>query len=350
MENISNYHLQDNNDREIKETKTEDDLDKSVKYFIEPVKSTVHFDDVICPPEIKKQLLECTIFPLKFPKLFPTPIKKTLVCGVNGVGKTYLIKSIASIAENISLFHIHPADFMTGQASDGGELVKRFFNFARETKPCIVFLDDLEFLTNEVVEESSRVYRIVTELLVQINGVAFDNNNGLSIVGACGAPWKLCSIVRRKFAKIVYLPLQDRDSRTLIIKNNMKDLRSNLKAEDFAKLGLLTERFSASDLTCFVREVSFDFINILRNATHFKKVTGPSPENKEIIDTDLWLPCESDDCDAVEMTFEDVPEGKFSTIEISMEVVLKIFKKYKPTISSEEVERIEEFVNRYANT
>jgi hypothetical protein len=78
-------------------------------------------------------------------------------------------------------------------------LVKQLFEMAREKKPAIVFIDEVDSLCgsrDEGGSEASR--RIKTEFLVQMNGVGNDQS-GVLVLGATNIPWQLDSAIRRRF-------------------------------------------------------------------------------------------------------------------------------------------------------
>jgi vacuolar protein-sorting-associated protein 4 len=87
--------------------------------------------------------------------------------------------------------------------------VKQLFKLARENKPAIIFIDEIDSLCgsrSEGENETSR--RIKTEFLVQMQGVGNDND-GILVLGASNVPWELDPAIRRRFEKRIYIPLPD---------------------------------------------------------------------------------------------------------------------------------------------
>jgi hypothetical protein len=71
---------------------------------------------------------------------------------------------------------------------------------ARESKPAIIFVDEIDSLAgtrNESESEGSR--RIKTEFLVQMNGVGHDDT-GVLVLGATNIPWQLDNAIKRRYA------------------------------------------------------------------------------------------------------------------------------------------------------
>lgn len=70
---------------------------------------------------------------------------------------------------------------------------------ARENKPSIIFIDEVDALCGTRGEgESEASRRIKTEMLVQMDGVGHDTS-GVLVLGATNIPWQLDSAIRRRY-------------------------------------------------------------------------------------------------------------------------------------------------------
>lgn len=78
---------------------------------------------------------------------------------------------------------------------------------ARENKPAIIFIDEVDALCGTRGEgESEASRRIKTEMLVQMDGVGHDSS-GVLVLGATNIPWQLDSAIRRRYIPLFLLSL-----------------------------------------------------------------------------------------------------------------------------------------------
>ncbi|PIO58360.1 hypothetical protein TELCIR_20207, partial [Teladorsagia circumcincta] len=76
-------------------------------------------------------------------------------------------------------------------------LVKNLFALAREHKPSIIFIDEIDSLcASRSDTESESARRVKTEFMVQMQGVGL-NNDGILVLGATNIPWILDAAIRR---------------------------------------------------------------------------------------------------------------------------------------------------------
>lgn len=160
----------------------------------------MRWEDVAGLEQAKEALKEAVILPIKFPQLFTgkrTPWRGILLYGPPGTGKSYLAKAVATEAQ-ATFFSISSSDLVSKWLGESEKLVKQLFEMAREAKPAIIFIDEVDSLCSARSDnESESARRIKTEFLVQMNGVGVDNDKVL-VLGATNIPWQLDAAIRRR--------------------------------------------------------------------------------------------------------------------------------------------------------
>ena len=118
-------------------------LDNTVEY-IESIKIT--FADVAGNEEAKNELKEVVRFlkdPTSFATLGASIPKGVLLGGPPGTGKTLLAKAIAGEAKT-PFFKISGSQFVELLVGVGAARVRELFEKAREAKPSIIFIDEID--------------------------------------------------------------------------------------------------------------------------------------------------------------------------------------------------------------
>jgi vacuolar protein-sorting-associated protein 4 len=154
-------------------------------------------------------------------------------------------------------------------------LVKQLFGMARENKPSIIFIDEIDALCGPRGEgESEASRRIKTELLVQMDGVGKDSR-GVLILGATNIPWQLDAAIRRRFQRRVHISLPDLPARIKMFELSVGTTPCDLQPHDYRKLAEETEGYSGSDISIVVQDALMQPVRLIQTATHYKKVSPP---------------------------------------------------------------------------
>nr|6AP1_A Chain A, Vacuolar protein sorting-associated protein 4,Protein hcp1 [Saccharomyces cerevisiae S288C]6AP1_B Chain B, Vacuolar protein sorting-associated protein 4,Protein hcp1 [Saccharomyces cerevisiae S288C]6AP1_C Chain C, Vacuolar protein sorting-associated protein 4,Protein hcp1 [Saccharomyces cerevisiae S288C]6AP1_D Chain D, Vacuolar protein sorting-associated protein 4,Protein hcp1 [Saccharomyces cerevisiae S288C]6AP1_E Chain E, Vacuolar protein sorting-associated protein 4,Protein hcp1 len=306
-------------------------------------KPNVKWEDVAGLEGAKEALKEAVILPVKFPHLFKGNRKPTsgiLLYGPPGTGKSYLAKAVATEA-NSTFFSVSSSDLVSKWMGESEKLVKQLFAMARENKPSIIFIDEVDALTGTRGEgESEASRRIKTELLVQMNGVGNDSQ-GVLVLGATNIPWQLDSAIRRRFERRIYIPLPDLAARTTMFEINVGDTPCVLTKEDYRTLGAMTEGYSGSDIAVVVKDALMQPIRKIQSATHFKDVSTEDDETRKL------TPCSPGDDGAIEMSWTDIEADELKEPDLTIKDFLKAIKSTRPTVNEDDLLKQEQFTRDF---
>ncbi|KAJ2497520.1 Vacuolar protein sorting-associated protein 4 [Coemansia sp. RSA 2052] len=313
-------------------------------------KPNVHWEDVAGLDGAKESLKEAVILPIKFPQLFTgkrTPWRGILLYGPPGTGKSYLAKAVATEADS-TFYAVSSSDLVSKWMGESERLVKNLFAMARENKPSIIFIDEVDSLCGTRGEgESEASRRIKTEFLVQMNGVGNDDT-GVLVLGATNIPWALDSAIRRRFEKRIFIPLPDAAARARMFQLHIGNTPCTLTQRDYKMLAERTEGYSGSDIAVIVRDALMQPIRKVQVATHFKRVRYPAdssvPDGPQ---RDYWTPCSPGDPHAIEKTWSEVGSDELWEPDLSSSDFLKAVKNSRPTVNDADLEKQIEFTNDF---
>jgi len=328
-----------------KEPLKEDDNKKMVTTLESAIvteKPNVKWDDVCGLEGAKKALQEAVILPIRFPQLFVgsrTPWKGILLYGPPGTGKTFLAKACATEAE-ATFFSISSSDLISKWVGESEKLIKTLFSMARDKKPAIIFIDEIDSLLSarsDNENEASR--RVKTEFLIQMQGVGHDDR-GILVLGATNLPWGLDPAVRRRFEKRIYIPLPESMTREKMAKKLMDTTPNRMDEEDFQIIGEKTEGYSGSDIAILVRDACYEPLRRCRESEYFK-VVDVKPEGP------IYEACAPSEQGAKKMTMMDLQGDQLSLPEVTVDDFFAVLSKSKKSVSEEDILRHEEFTKLF---
>jgi AFG3 family protein len=150
-------------------------------------RSEVTFKDVAGVDEAKVEVMEFVQFlkdPSKFEKLGAKIPKGALLVGPPGTGKTLLAKAVAGEAD-VPFFSISGSDFIEMFVGVGPSRVRDLFKEARESAPCIVFIDEIDAVARARGKGgfsggNDERENTLNQLLVEMDG--FDSTKGVVVL------------------------------------------------------------------------------------------------------------------------------------------------------------------------
>lgn len=292
----------------------------------------VKWSDIAGLDGAKEALKEAVILPVKFPQLFVGNRKPTsgiLLYGPPGTGKSYLAKAVATEA-NSTFFSVSSSDLVSKWMGESERLVKQLFTMARENKPSIIFIDEVDALCGPRGEgESEALRRIKTELLVQMNGVGNDSQ-GVLVLGATNIPWQLDAAIRRRFERRIYIPLPDVEARTRMFEINIGEVPCECTPHDLRTLAEMTDGYSGHDVAIVVRDALMQPIRKIQQATHFKPALDEDGNER-------FTPCSPGDEGAREMNWMDIGTDELKEPPLTIKDFIKAVKNNRPTVNEADI-------------
>ncbi|OAF68457.1 Nuclear valosin-containing protein-like protein [Intoshia linei] len=158
---------------------------KSVKYNYKIINSELNFSSYVLDPELYKELVK-TLIAFKVPHIFKNQGMNApcgiLLHGPPGCGKTRLAHVIAG-SLSIPMIKMCATEIISGVSGESEEKLRNLFKKASKMSPCIIFIDELDAITQKR-ENSSRDMekRIVSQLLDCIDSAQSTSN--ILVVGA----------------------------------------------------------------------------------------------------------------------------------------------------------------------
>jgi len=276
-------------------------------------KPNVKWDDVAGLEGAKEALKEAVVLPIRFPSLFTgnrKPWKGILLYGPPGTGKSHLARATATEVDS-TFYSISSSDLVSKWLGESERLVRNLFEMAQESKPSIIFIDEIDALAGSRSDgESDASRRMKNEFLVRMQGAGTSADEGVLVLGATNIPWALDPGIRRRFEKRIYIPLPEAHARARMFEIHVGGTPHLLGPADFMRLGQMTDGFSGSDVAVCVRDALMEPVRALQAATHFRQQTdGP--------DAGKWTPCSPGDARGREMSLMDVKPDELLAPEVS---------------------------------
>ncbi len=222
--------------------------------------TNVTFNDVAGIDEAKEELSEIVEFlrnPKRFQKLGGRIPRGVLLVGDPGVGKTLLAKAIAGEAD-VPFFSISGSDFVEMFVGVGASRVRDLFKTAKESSPCIIFLDEIDAVGRRrgngmASGGHDEREQTLNAILVEMDG--FDTNDQVIVIAATNRSDVLDPALTRpgRFDRQVYVPLPDIKGRYEILKVHSKKVKLAPNA-DLMRLAKQTPMFSGADLAAIINE------------------------------------------------------------------------------------------------
>ena len=216
-------------------------------------KPKITFDDIGGLTKERQELEEAIILPLLKPKAFEElgiePPTGVLLHGLPGTGKTLLAKAVAN-KTNSTFISLSGSDLVRKFIGEGARLVKDVFNLAKEKKPAIIFIDEIDAVGSHrfaTANGDREVQRTLMQLLAEMDG--FGSLEGVKIIGATNRLDMLDQALLRpgRFDRLIEIPAPNENAREKILKIHTKKM--NLDKEiTIPEIAIMTNEMTGADI------------------------------------------------------------------------------------------------------
>ena len=221
---------------------------------------SVTLDDVGDMVSTKQALTEAVLWPLQHPETFARlgvdPPRGVLLYGPPGVGKTFVVRALASTGK-LSVHAVKGAELMDKWVGASEKAVRELFRRARDSAPSLIFLDEIDALAPRRGQstDSGVTDRVVAALLTELDGI--EPLRDVVVLGATNRPELIDPALLRpgRLERLVFVEPPDADARYEILKTAAKSvpLASDVNLKDLA--GQL-DGYSAADCVALLREAA----------------------------------------------------------------------------------------------
>lgn len=232
-------------------------FDKDEHSLVESDKPKETFEDVGGLEEVKKKIRMNFILPLQQPEIFKAYGKEAggslLLFGPPGCGKTFLARAVAGEID-ANFIHIELQAILSMYVGQSEHNLHDVFQKARENKPCVIFIDELDAMggsRHQMRQHHERM--LVNQLLTELDGLQ-SGNDQVFVIGATNTPWYLDSALRRpgRFNHLVFVPPPEEEERSTILQLKLAGKPTN--SLNLGKLAAETKLFSGADLEQVVND------------------------------------------------------------------------------------------------
>jgi vacuolar protein-sorting-associated protein 4 len=278
------------------------------------------WSDVVGLEQAKHAITNSMVLPRQFPHLYQnTELARTtcLLYGPPGTGKSFLAR-VAADELDCTFYSISVSDIMSKWVGESEQTVHQVFVDARDNAPSVLFFDEIDAITSsrgENMADGSR--RVVSQLLVEMDGVGYDNT-GVLILGATNHPWDIDAAILRRFTVRVFVDLPDTKSRSTLLRQLLPADAHAFDADQLTAMAEQTQGYSGADLRAVINGTLLRRGQLLQEACFFYQEDG------------CWRPCTSDHPQAQSYRVDELPSKQVRFALLVYDDVLDAIRSHPP--------------------
>ena len=249
------------------------------KMFTPVTGGGITFDDVAGLSEVKDEIINHVIEPLRNPELASIfgvkPGGKILLYGPPGTGKTYIARAIAGEID-AAFYSVSCQDLISKWLGESSERINKLFDEAQEHDKAIIFFDEFDSVASKRDSEfdSPAMARFLATFLTKVDGFTPIENKMLLLIAATNRPWALDPAILRggRFDKQIYISLPDKDARDFLVNKAL----GSLPLDDDLNLSALSdslEGFGGSDIVSICEKIRFEAYKKSVKSKQIEKIT-----------------------------------------------------------------------------
>ncbi len=188
-------------------------------------KPTITFDDICGLKDVKEVIKEYIFLPLKFPKLFSGANHKLsrtiLVFGAPGVGKSYLLRSIAS---QCTLFRCYFAQLISRWygTSDFNCSITELFDNAKKHEPSCIVIEEFESCNITLDPDLNYAWLINRQLSAIEEG-----GHNVHVVFITQRPADFPEMLLKRCDLLIHIPMPDVSARVQMFHSFLEGVNSS---------------------------------------------------------------------------------------------------------------------------
>ncbi|MEM3839135.1 MAG: AAA family ATPase [Candidatus Micrarchaeaceae archaeon] len=224
--------------------------------------NAITIKDVVGLEAAKRALYEAVEIPMLHPNLIKKydirNIRGVLLFGPPGVGKTMLMRAIASQMKDVKMLSLSGAEISKYGLERAVLTIKQTFDRARENAPAVIFIDEIDSLVPSRSPDSSMLgVEMVSEFLTEMDGIKDMGN--IVVVGATNRPGSLDPALLRsgRFDKLVLVAPPNKEERAELFRRNLSKAPHSDNI-DYSKLAESTSGYTGADIANICRQVKLN--------------------------------------------------------------------------------------------
>ena len=227
--------------------------------------------------KILKDKIESPIKNAEKYKEFGIPASKgILLFGPPGCGKTFFAK-VAADEANANFYVVNGPELLGAGTGVSESNLRRKFRDARETKPSIIFFDEIDAIAGKKGGNEGSV-RIINQLLTEIDGM--DSLDGVMVIAATNRPESLDGALMRsgRFDTKIYIPLPDKESIAELLRSTLDPIPYE------ANIDMLAEKldgYTCADIVAIANKAKEIYVK--RQIIEGEDAVGPM-KDEDILD------------------------------------------------------------------